>query len=190
MMARNRRGQNINGWIIVDKPKGITSSEVVMRVRKCLNANKAGHSGTLDPIATGVLPIAFGEATKTIQYAVNAYKTYIFDVCWGEETETDDIEGKVTQTSDIRPSEQMIKAALHRFVGEIIQIPPIYSAIKIKGQRAYTMARNQQHPTLEARKIFIESFVFLHSSNRDYSSFRVTSGKGAYMRGLARDLAK
>ena len=188
-MARRRRGKPINGWVLIDKPSGVTSTHVVNVVRRIFDAAKAGHSGTLDPIATGVLPIALGEATKTIPYAMDARKAYRFEVRWGEERDTDDREGAVTQTSEHRPDAAAIKAALGAFTGEIDQVPPRYSAVKIQGKRAYDLARNDQPVELTARKILIESYSLAEIIDPDHAAFEVISGKGAYMRGLARDLA-
>jgi tRNA pseudouridine55 synthase len=188
-MARRRKGTLVNGWIIIDKPSGKTSAQVVNFVRRLFNAQKAGHAGTLDPLATGVLPIAFGEATKTIPYVMDSIKDYQFDISWGEERDTDDSEGRVTAQSDLRPSEELIKKVLPSFIGHIDQVPPDYSAIKINGQRAYNLARNQQIVTLSPRKIFVKSFLLKKFINEDRATFTVTSGKGTYMRALARDLA-
>ncbi|MDA0340312.1 MAG: tRNA pseudouridine(55) synthase TruB [Proteobacteria bacterium] len=188
-MARKRRGNPVNGWLIVDKPSGVTSTHVVNVVRRVFDAAKAGHSGTLDPLATGVLPIALGEATKTIAYAMDANKDYTFDIRWGEERDTDDCEGEVTRTSDVRPDKNAIEAGLKDFVGLIQQVPPRYSAIKIQGQRAYDLARNDQPVELAARPIMIETFVLGEIVDSDHATFHVTSGKGAYMRALARDLS-
>jgi tRNA pseudouridine55 synthase len=188
-MARRKRGEPINGWVIIDKPSGVTSTHAVNVVRRVFNAAKAGHSGTLDPLATGVLPIALGEATKTIPYAMDANKDYRFEVRWGEERDTDDCEGAVTRTSEARPCRDAIEAALPRFVGMIEQVPPRFSAIKIQGQRAYDLARNDQPVEIPAREILIESFTLDEIIDADHATFLVTSGKGAYMRALARDLA-
>jgi tRNA pseudouridine55 synthase len=188
-MARRRRGNPVNGWIILDKPSGITSTHAVNVVRRVFDAAKAGHSGTLDPLATGVLPIALGEATKTIPYAMDATKDYRFEVQWGEERDTDDCEGAVTRTVGVRPDSASIKKVLADFVGIIQQVPPRYSAIKIQGQRAYDLARNDQPVELSARDILIESFTLAEIIDPDHAAFLVTSGKGAYMRALARDLA-
>ena len=141
-MARKRKGKLINGWVILDKPLGISSSQAVGKVKWLLNAAKAGHGGTLDPLATGILPIALGEATKTVTYAMDGIKTYQFTVRWGEARATDDAEGEVIETSDVRPSKDQILAALSQFTGDIEQIPPAYSAIKVDGKRAYALARD------------------------------------------------
>ena len=188
-MSRARKGEKIDGWLVVDKPSGITSAGVVNRVKRLLNAAKAGHAGTLDPIATGVLPIALGEATKTAAYAVGGSKSYRFTVRWGERRATDDIEGEVTATSDKRPSEGEILAVLPGFHGTIEQVPPIYSAVKVAGQRSYELARAGETPELEARRVLIDRFELVELVDRDRAIFEVTCGKGAYMRGLVRDLA-
>jgi tRNA pseudouridine55 synthase len=188
-VARRKRGNPVNGWVIIDKPSGITSTHAVNVVRRVFDAAKAGHSGTLDPLATGVLPIALGEATKTIPFAMDANKDYRFEVCWGEERDTDDCEGVITRNADARPGREAIEDALPGFVGTIQQIPPKYSAIKIQGQRAYDLARNDQPVELSARDILIESFDLAEIIDPDHAAFFVTSGKGAYMRALARDLA-
>ena len=188
-MGRKRKGDPVHGWLIVDKPAGITSSAVVGKVKRIFNAAKAGHGGTLDPLATGILPIAFGEATKTVSYVMDGIKTYRFTVRWGESRTTDDAEGEIVETSDVRPDEPQIKAALGAFVGDIEQVPPIYSAIKVDGQRSYDLARRDQAVELQARTIHIESFTFIEAPDADHGTFEVVSGKGAYVRGLARDLA-
>jgi tRNA pseudouridine55 synthase len=188
-MARRKRGNPVNGWVILDKPSGVTSTHAVNVVRRVFDAAKAGHSGTLDPLATGVLPIALGEATKTIPYAMDSKKDYRFEVRWGEERDTDDCEGVVSRTSEARPDREAIEAGLTHFVGTIRQVPPKYSAIKIQGQRAYDLARADQPVELSARDIMIESFTLSELVDIDHAAFLVTSGKGAYMRALARDLA-
>lgn len=198
-MARRRKGQPVHGWIAIDKAAGMTSTQVVGAVRRLLDAQKAGHGGTLDPLATGVLPIALGEATKTVNYVMDGAKTYGFVIHFGEERATDDKEGEVTATSDVRPSVAAIQAALPAFVGLIDQIPPRYSAVKIEGKRAYAMARDGAEVVLEARTIRIDAFDLVETSAGtpeaagdaplEWARFRVKSGKGAYMRSLARDLA-
>lgn len=188
-MARRRKGQAISGWLVIDKPSGITSATVVNRVKRLANAAKAGHAGTLDPIATGVLPIALGEATKTVPFAMEGAKCYRFTVRWGEQRATDDIEGAVVAASDKRPTEAEIKAALPRFVGEIEQVPPAYSAIKLEGRRAYDLARAGEMPELEARIVRIDRIELEAQPDADHAIFEVVCGRGAYMRGLARDLA-
>lgn len=186
---RRRGGRPINGWINVDKPVGMTSAACVNRVRRVIDAAKLGHAGTLDPAASGVLPIALGEATKTMPFVVDTHKQYVFTVNWGERRDTDDDQGRVVETADRWPSEADIRAALPNFTGEIIQVPPAFSAIKVDGVRAYTLARAGEEVVLAARQISILSFELLDIVDRDCARFAVKSGKGAYMRALARDLA-
>lgn len=188
-MTRRRRGAKVDGWLVVDKPRGPTSAAVVDRVRRVLDAAKAGHAGTLDPIATGVLPVALGEATKTVAFAIAGLKTYRFTVRWGERRGTDDAEGEVIASSPERPSEAEVRAVLPRFVGEIAQVPPAYSAIKVEGQRAYALARAGEAPELGARTVRIDRIELLGMPDKDHADFEVSCGKGAYMRGLVRDLA-
>ena len=189
-MARKRRGDPVHGWLVIDKAPNITSAKVVNQARKILNAAKVGHSGTLDPMATGVLPLAFGEATKTVSYMMEDSKEYRFTVSWGEARDTDDAEGEVIETNDHRPSQAEIMAALPDFLGEIKQVPPAYSAIKVDGERAYKLAREEKTVELAPRIIFIERFELIERPDDAHATFEVTSGKGAYIRGLARDLAK
>jgi tRNA pseudouridine55 synthase len=189
-MARRRGGQPVHGWLLLDKPAGMSSAAAVGKARRALGAEKAGHGGTLDPLATGLLPIAFGEATKTVAYVMDGPKSYRFTVRWGEERSTDDAEGAVVATSPVRPSRAQIEAALPDFTGRILQIPPAYSAIKVDGQRAYDLARAEGAPELAARLIEILSFRLADMPDPDHAVFEVTSGKGAYMRSLARDLAR
>jgi tRNA pseudouridine55 synthase len=188
-MARKRKGRPIHGWVVIDKPAGLTSTDVVTRVRRALDAAKAGHAGTLDPIATGILPIALGEATKTVPYLMDAEKVYRFTACWGEARDSDDSEGAVTGTSAARPTEAGIRAALPRFEGEILQRPPAYSAIKVDGARAYDLARAGEIVDLEPRPVFIEHATLLDCPDADHAVFEVTCGKGTYVRALVRDLA-
>ena len=187
-MARNRKGRPVNGWVVVDKPLGLTSTQVVGRVRRVFNARKIGHGGTLDPLATGLLPIAMGEATKTVPYVMEGNKAYRFTLRWGQATATDDTEGAVTAVSDRRPEEAEIQEVLPGFQGVINQVPPNYSAIKVAGQRAYDRARAQEVFELEARPVTIHSLVLASRAGADLASFEVICGKGAYMRSLARDL--
>jgi tRNA pseudouridine55 synthase len=188
-MGRKRRGKPIHGWMVIDKPGTMSSNAVVGAVRRLTGAAKVGHGGTLDPLATGLLPIALGEATKTVSYAMDGTKVYRFSIRWGEQRATDDTEGDVTATSDVRPNEAAIHAALKNFIGTIDQVPPIYSAIKVNGQRAYALARADKPVELESRQIRIDNFELVGMPDSDHSEFEVVSGKGAYMRGLARDLA-
>jgi tRNA pseudouridine55 synthase len=189
-MGHKRRGDPIHGWLVIDKPAGVTSAFVVNKARRILNAAKAGHGGTLDPLATGVLPLAFGEATKTVSYIMDGTKKYRFTVRWGEARDTDDADGQVIQTSDVRPSSAAIEAALPEFIGNIQQIPPDYSAVKVDGARAYALARENKQLVLEPRVIRIDAFRLTAAPDADHAVFEVVSGKGAYMRSLARDLAE
>ena len=188
-MGRRRGGQPIHGWIAFDKPLGMTSAQAVARVRRATNAEKAGHGGTLDPLATGMLPIALGEATKTMTWAMAGTKRYRMTVRWGIATTTDDAEGPVSATSGERPDEASIRAALPRFTGRIMQIPSTYSAIHVDGKRAYELARAGETVTLDPRPIDIDAFELVSIDGPDHAIFDVTCGKGAYMRSLARDLA-
>jgi tRNA pseudouridine55 synthase len=190
-MAPRRRKQkaNVNGWLIVDKPSGITSTGVCNVVKRLAKGAKAGHGGTLDPLATGVLPIALGEGTKTVPYVMDGQKTYRFTVQWGEARDTDDAEGEVIATSPVRPDRAAIEAVLPQFIGEIQQVPPIYSAIKVDGVRAYDLAREKQDVQLEARTIQIDELDLDAMPDTDHAVFRVECGKGSYMRSLARDIA-
>jgi tRNA pseudouridine55 synthase len=189
MGRRRKSGQKIDGWVILDKAFGMTSTAAVGAVRRIFDANKAGHAGTLDPLASGVLPIALGEATKTLPYVVDTEKSYQFTLKWGEATTTDDREGEITDRSDARPSETEIIAGLIDFIGEIEQVPPAFSAIKVNGERAYDMARRGDTVQLAARRIWIKRFELVEMRDADQAVFSVISGKGTYMRSLARDLA-
>ncbi len=186
-MGRRHKGESVHGWIVLDKPIGLTSAQAVARVRRIFNAAKAGHGGTLDPLATGVLPIALGEATKTVAFEMDRTKTYRFTLRWGEARSTDDAQGKITATSPSRPSGAEIQSVLSRFTGEIQQTPPRFSAIKVEGRRAYAMARGDEEFELSPRPILIEKLAVI-SLEGDLASFEVACGKGAYMRSLARDL--
>ena len=190
MGRRRRSGKPINGWVILDKPVDMTSTAAVGAVRRIFDAQKAGHAGTLDPFATGVLPIALGEATKTLPYVVDTEKRYQFLLRWGVATSTDDREGDIIETCERRPSEAEIRDTLPQFIGKIMQVPPIYSAIKVNGHRAYDLARDGEEVELDARPIFIDAFDLVGVEDADHAVFTVVSGKGAYMRGLARDLAR
>ena len=187
-MGRKRRGKAIHGWINIDKPGGLSSNAVVGRVRRLTGAAKVGHTGTLDPMATGVLPMALGEATKIVSYLMDGAKTYRFTVRWGEQRNTDDAEGEVVATSDARPAKEQILAVLGNFIGDIEQVPPVFSAIKIEGKRAYALARADQAPEMKPRTIHIEDLKLLSVVDADHAEFEAVSGKGAYMRSLARDL--
>jgi tRNA pseudouridine55 synthase len=188
-MARRNRGRPINGWLIVDKPQGMTSAHVVARVKRMLGAAKVGHAGTLDPLATGVLPLALGEATKTVAYAMDGAKSYRFTVRWGEARDTDDAEGAVVVVSDRRPTPAEIEAALPAFTGDILQRPPAFSALKVAGERAYDLARDGAPPELAPRAVRVERFALLRA-DRDEAEFEVDCGKGTYVRALARDLGE
>ena len=188
-MGRKNHGNPINGWLVVDKGLNISSAKVVGIVKKILNARKVGHSGTLDPLATGVLPLALGEATKTVAYMMEGKKKYKFTVCWGVSTDTDDAEGDVIATSRARPDKKTIKACLREFVGDVQQIPPKYSAVKVDGKRAYDLARAKKPVSLNSRSIFIEKFQLIDIIDKDHASFEVITGKGTYIRSLARDIA-
>ncbi len=186
---RRRRGRPLDGWLIIDKPPGMTSTDVVNRVRRGFDAQKAGHGGTLDPLATGVLPVAFGAATKTVPYVMDGAKLYHFTLRWGEARDTDDADGAVTATSPVRPDDGAVAAALPAFRGSIMQVPPAYSAIKIGGERAYDMAREGRAPVIEPRAARVDRFELIDRPDADTAVFAVESGKGVYMRSLARDLA-
>lgn len=185
-----RRGRPLDGWIAVDKPAGLTSAQAVARVRRALAADKAGHAGTLDPLATGVLPIALGEATKTMAFAQDSRKVYAFTVRWGVATTTDDRAGTESATSPVRPTPAAIAAALPAFIGEIMQVPPDYSAVKVGGQRAYALARAHQPVALAARPVIVEAFEMIEFIDTETARFRVACGKGTYVRALVRDLAR
>lgn len=188
-MARKRKGSPVHGWVVLDKPKGLTSTQAVAKVRHIFDAQKAGHAGTLDPLATGVLAVALGEATKTVPYAMDGEKLYRFTVAWGESRDTDDAEGKVTGTNAKRPTKAEILAQLPRFIGEIEQVPPAYSAIKVEGERAYDLAREGESFTLSARTIFIREANLVDTPDGDHAVFELACGKGSYVRAWARDLA-
>jgi len=189
-MPRRKKGSPVHGWVVIDKPEGVTSTQVVGIVRRVFDAQKAGHAGTLDPMATGVLAIALGEATKTVPYAMDATKTYRFTITFGESRDSDDAEGAVTGTSDRRPPREQIEAAIPNLVGAISQIPPIYSAIKVDGERAYDLARDGEDVVLEARTVLIHSVRFLAMPDADHAEFEMVCGKGTYVRAWARDLAR
>ena len=190
MSRRKPRGRPLDGWLIIDKPPGMTSTDVVNRVKRAFDAQKAGHGGTLDPLATGVLPIAFGAATKTVPYVMDGTKLYRFTLRFGEARDTDDADGQTIETSEVRPSNERITAELPAFTGDIMQVPPIFSAIKVEGERAYDMAREGRAPVLEARPARVDRFALVERPDADSAVFEVASGKGVYMRSLARDLAR
>ena len=187
---RKPKGRPLDGWLIVDKPSGIGSTDVVNKLKRAFNAQKVGHGGTLDPLATGVLPIAFGAATKMVPYVMDGTKTYRFTLRFGEARDTDDAEGQVIETSDVRPTDEQIRAALPAFIGDIMQVPPIFSAIKINGARAYDLARDGQIPEMAPRPARVDKFELESRPDADTAVFTVQSGKGVYMRSLARDIAR
>lgn len=189
-MARRRKGRPLDGWLVLDKPGTMTSTQAMAKCRWLMQAEKAGHGGTLDPIATGVLPIAFGEATKTVQYAMDGSKTYRFLLRFGQATDTDDRAGQVIAISDARPTDEAIEAALEGFQGWISQVPPRYSAIKVEGERAYDLAREGAALELKPREVRVDSFLLTGRPDSDHAWFEVECGKGTYMRSLARDLAE
>jgi len=188
-MARRRKGDAVSGWICLDKPLDMTSTQAVGRVRRAFNAQKAGHAGTLDPLATGILPIALGEATKTVPFLMDASKVYRFTIAWGRTTASFDREGAVTATSDVRPSRAEVEAALGAFVGEIEQVPPAFSAVKIEGARAYDLAREGLEVELAPRTVTIHRLVVTAAPDADHTELELECGKGAYVRALVRDLA-
>ncbi|MEJ5219735.1 tRNA pseudouridine(55) synthase TruB [Cognatishimia sp. D5M38] len=189
-MARKRKGRDISGWLVVDKPAGMTSTAVVNKVRWAMAAKKAGHAGTLDPEATGVLAVALGEATKTVPYITDSLKAYTFTVRLGAATNTDDAEGEVIATSEARPTDDDIKAALAQFVGDIMQVPPKFSAVKIDGERAYKLARDDEDFEIAARPLWVEELVMIDREDTDHVTLEMTCGKGGYVRSIARDLGE
>ena len=188
-MARKKRGRPISGWLVLDKPEGVTATRATGMVRRIFDAQKAGHAGTLDPLASGILPIALGEATKTVPYALEGRKIYRFSAAWGEARETDDREGKVTAESPVRPAEAAIRAVLARFTGIIEQRPPAFSAIKVDGERAYHLARAGEAVDLAPRQVVVHSLELAGMPDPDHAEFRAVCGKGVYVRSLVRDLA-
>ena len=189
-MARRRKGDKVDGWVVLDKPVGLGSTPAVSRVRRLFGAQKAGHGGTLDPLASGVLPIALGEATKTVPFVMDGRKEYRFTLRFGEARSTEDSEGEVTATSEARPEDAAIAAALPAFLGEIEQMPPVFSALKVDGRRAYDLARAGETVELKPRRVLIERLEFLARPDRDHADFVVGCGKGTYIRSLGRDLAQ
>ena len=187
-MARRKKGRDISGWLVVDKPAGMTSTAVVNKVRWAFDARKAGHAGTLDPEATGILAVALGEATKTVPYITDALKAYRFTIRFGAATNTDDAEGEVIATSDKRPSDDEISAALPAFTGDIMQVPPQFSAVKIDGERAYALARAGEEVDIAARPLFVESLTLVDRPDPDHAVLEMVCGKGGYVRSIARDL--
>lgn len=188
-MAR-KRGERIHGWLVLDKPLDLTSTKAVGIVRRIFNAQKAGHAGTLDPLATGILPIALGEATKTVNYVMEGGKEYEFTVKWGSETSTDDLEGKVTSTSLKRPSLEEVEEILSLFIGNILQTPPAYSAIKINGKRAYDLARSGEEVEIASREVRIDDLLIKSHIEDEEMTLVAKCGKGTYIRALARDIGR
>ena len=188
-MGRRRKGDAVSGWICLDKPYDLTSTHAVSRVRRTFNAQKAGHAGTLDPLATGILPIALGEATKTVPFLVDADKAYRFTIAWGRTTATLDREGETIAESDVRPTLAQVEAVLPRFVGEIEQVPPAYSAIKVDGERAYDLARAGETVELKARPVSVYAARIVDALDADHVTLEIECGKGTYVRALVRDIA-
>ncbi len=188
-MGRRRKGRPVHGWLVLDKPIGLTSTQAVAAAKRLADAAKAGHAGTLDPLATGVLPIAFGEATKTVSFVVDGTKSYRFTVSWGRETTTDDAEGEVVAESSARPTKADIETVLPAFTGEIMQVPPHYSAVKVEGQRAYDLARDGEAFELKPRPVAIRRLELVEH-DADSSVLEADCGKGTYVRALARDLGR
>ena len=189
-MARVKKGRPVHGWLVVDKPAGVGSTTVVNKVKWAFGAQKAGHAGTLDPAATGVLAIALGEATKTVPYVTDALKCYRFRVRFGASTNTDDAEGSVVATSALRPTDAAIDAALTAFRGDILQVPPQVSAVKVDGERAYDLAREGEVMDLAARPLWVEQLVVLGRPDADHVDLEMVCGKGGYVRAIARDLGQ
>jgi tRNA pseudouridine55 synthase len=188
-MGRRKRGEIVNGWVCLDKPYEMGSTEAVTRIRRLFDAQKAGHAGTLDPLASGILPIALGEATKTVPFMMEAQKVYRFTIQWGISTDSIDREGEIIARSDVRPTVEAVKAALPAFVGEIDQVPPAFSAIKVDGQRAYDLAREGVEVELKARRVTIHEAAVTDAPDADHVEITMRTGKGVYVRSLARDLA-
>jgi tRNA pseudouridine55 synthase len=189
-MARRKKGDPVHGWLLLDKPAGLNSTAAVGAAKRIFNAAKAGHAGTLDPLASGVLPIAFGEATKTVPFVVDGSKSYQFTVRWGEERDSDDSEGAVVRESADRPAREAVEAILGGFTGEIMQVPPQYSAIKIEGARAYDLARDGEEFEIAARPVFVERLEIAEWTGPDECRFEADCGKGTYVRALARDMGR
>lgn len=189
-MGKRKRGRDVSGWLIVDKPAGMTSTSVVNKVRWAFDANKAGHAGTLDPDATGILAVALGEATKTVPFITDAMKAYRFTVRFGAATNTDDAEGEIIATSAARPTDAEIRAALAGFEGDIMQVPPKFSAVKIGGERAYALARSGEDVVIAARPLYVESLTLEDRPDEDHAVLEMVCGKGGYVRSIARDLGE
>jgi tRNA pseudouridine55 synthase len=188
-MGRRKKGVDVHGWLVLDKPEDFTSTDAVSVVRRLFNANKAGHAGTLDPLASGILPIALGEATKTVPWLMEAEKRYSFTIRWGVSTDSQDREGKVTAESDVRPTPKAVAAALEGFLGDIEQVPPQFSAVKVDGERAYDLAREGQIVELKPRQVVLHEARLAETPDADHSVIEVRCGKGFYIRALVRDLA-
>lgn len=187
---RKKKGRPISGWVVLDKPAGLGSTEAVARIKRLYQAAKAGHAGTLDPLASGMLPIALGEATKTVPYVMDSHKLYRFGVTWGAETETDDLEGNVCARSDERPGRELVEQAAAEYVGEIDQVPPAFSAIKIDGERAYNLARQGEKVEIASRTVIIERLDVVEHDENGVTLFECECGKGTYVRALARDIGR
>jgi len=187
-MSRHKKGQPVHGWVILDKPLGMGSTQAVAKVRHIFDAKKAGHAGTLDPMATGILAIALGEATKTVPFAMDSEKVYRFTAKWGESRDSDDAEGAVTGSSDARPSREQIEGLLPRFTGTLMQVPPAYSAVRVGGERAYDLARDGEEVVLEPRQVEVFEARLLNA-DRDSAEFEILCGKGTYVRSWVRDIA-
>ena len=188
-MARRKKGDLVNGWVCLDKPYELGSTDAVSKVRRLFNAQKAGHAGTLDPLASGILPIALGEATKTVPFMMEAQKVYRFTIAWGISTASVDREGEIIGRSDVRPSVEAVRAVLPSFVGEIDQTPPQFSAIKVDGQRAYDLAREGVEFELASRKVTIHEAEVTDAPDADHIEITIRTGKGVYVRSMARDIA-
>ena len=185
-----RDKRDVHGWVVLDKPVGMTSTHAVSIMKRLFSARRCGHAGTLDPLASGALPIAMGEATKTVPFVMDGRKLYRFTVRWGEERDTDDAEGRVTETSDRRPTADEIRAQLPAFTGAIQQVPPRFSAIKIEGERAYDLARDGEVVELKARPVEISRLEVVETPDADHTVLEAECGKGTYVRALARDLGR
>jgi tRNA pseudouridine55 synthase len=187
---KKRQKRDVHGWIVLDKPVGMTSTHAVSVIKHLFAAKRVGHAGTLDPLASGCLPIALGEATKTVPFVVDSRKTYVFTVCWGEERDTDDAEGRAVATSALRPDAAAIGALLPRFTGTIEQVPPRFSAVKIDGERAYDLARDGETVELKPRTVEIHRLELTEMPGADHAVLSAECGKGTYVRALARDLGR
>ena len=190
MSNRKKKGREVSGWLAIDKPVGRTSTEIVASVKRLFAAQKVGHAGTLDPLASGILPIALGDATKTVPFVQDSRKIYRFTVQWGVETDTDDAEGKPVATAEARPSPEAILAALAPFTGEIMQRPPAYSAVKIAGERAYDLAREGEAVEIAERPVTVHRLTLVETPDADHAVFEAECGKGTYVRAIARDLGR